>query len=237
MYKGKKFVALIPARGGSVAIPKKNIHLLGGKPLIRYTVEEAEKSWYLDAIYCTTDSDEIAAVASLNSKCRIIKRPAELATNTSKTISCVVHALEFLQSEGQEFDYFIILQPTSPLRTVEEIDHFIEHVVDHHLPACVSVSPLPYLPVLMRYIKEGDGGENAMDHVLSGAGTIRRQDARKTYYVDGSLYAWTTKEVLERREEVSLNDAPYGFINDQLLDINTYGDLEIAEILLKRKLL
>lgn len=235
MYKGKTFVALIPARGGSVSIPKKNIHLLNGKPLIRYTVEEADKSKYLDGIYCTTDSDEIANVASLNSKCQIIKRPAELATNTAKTISCILHALEFLEREGQEFDYFIILQPTSPLRTVEDIDHFIEHIVDHNLPACVSISPLPYLPVLMRYVKEGDAGENAMDHVLSGSGTIRRQDARKTYYVDGSLYAWTTRDVLDKRENISLNDAPYGFINNQLLDINTYDDLEIAEILLKRK--
>ena len=233
MYKNKTFVALIPARGGSEGIPKKNIALLNGKPLIRYTVEAAEKSKFLDAIYCTTDSYEIAKVASENSKCGIIKRPTELATNTSKTIDCVVHALKFLKEKGENFDYFVLLQPTSPLRTEREIDHCIEHVIENSLPSCVSVSPLNYLPVLMRYITQGTTG--AMENVIEGSGTVRRQDTKKTYYVDGSIYIYTCQEIFDRGTEVSLNDAPYGFINDQLLDINTMDDMYLCEQILKKK--
>lgn len=236
MYKNKTFVGLIPARGGSVSIPKKNIYPLDGTPLIWYTVDAADKSKYLDGIYCTTDDDEIAAVAGANPKCGIIKRPPELATNTSKTIDCIIHALKELKSYGKEFDYFIILQPTSPLRTTKEIDDFIMHVVDHDLPACVSISPLPYLPVLMRHIKENDTGGNSLENVIEGTGTVRRQDARPTFYVDGSLNAWRTKDLLAPGgEKISLNDAPCGFVNDQLADVNTKDDLLFCEFLLQQR--
>ena len=80
----------------------------------------------------------------------------------------------------------------------------------------------------------GDLGELALENVIEGSGTIRRQDARPTYYVDGSMYAWTTKEVLEKKTQISLNDAKFGFINDQLIDINTKDDLFLCECLLKK---
>ena len=235
MYKNKKFVAIIPARGGSVGIPKKNLFPLNGKPLIRYTVEAADKSKYLDGIYCSTDDINIAYIATQNSKCKAIKRPDEMASSTAKTIDCIIHALQTLKEKGKEFDYMIILQPTSPLRTAEEIDEFIQHIVDHNLPSCVSVSKMPYLPVLMRHIKEDGTGSNQMENVVAGCGTMRRQDAPKTYYVDGSLYGYTTKEILEKGTEVSLNDAPFGYISKSpWLDVDDLDDLFLCEYSLNR---
>ena len=235
MYKDKKFVAIIPARGGSIGIPKKNLFPLNGKPLVRYTVEAADQSKFLDGIYCSTDDVNIAYIATKDSKCKAIKRPDEMASATAKTIDCIVHALKTLKEHGKEFDYMMILQPTSPLRSAEEIDGFIQHVVDHNLPSCVSVSELSYLPVLMRRIKDDGTGSNAMEGIVPGSGTCRRQDAPKTYYVDGALYAYNTKDILEKGSEVSLNDAPFGYVlKSPLLDIDDLDDLFLCEYQLNK---
>ncbi len=235
MYQKKSFVAIIPARGGSVAIPKKNIYPLNGKPLIRYTVEAAENSKFLDAVYCSTDDADIAYTCSKKSKCKIIKRPPEMASNEAKTIDAIIHALDVLKKQGKTFDYFILLQPTSPLRTSEDIDGFIKYVVDHNLPSCVSVSELPYLPVLMRHLTTDDKGVNNLKNLISGNGTVRRQDADKTYYVDGSLYAYLCHDLLSKGNAISLNDSPFGYISDkEILDINDLDDIFFCEYLLSK---
>jgi len=234
MYQGKTFIAIIPARGGSVGIPKKNIYPLNGKPLIKYTVEAAEQSKFIDAIYCSTNSDEIANVVMDNSTCKIIKRPETLSTATSKSIDSLVHATEYLFHIGDPFDYAILLQPTSPFRTSEDIDGFIRYIVDNNLPSCVSVSLQDKLPVLMRYFKDELLIKPDLENVISGYGTVRRQDAKKTYYVDGCLYAYKTSDILTKRSDISMNDSPYGYIIDKThsLDINEPNDILFAEFLL-----
>ena len=235
MYQNKTFVALIPARGGSVSIPKKNIYPLNGKPLIRYTIEAAEKTNFLDDLYCSTDDADIAYTCSQKSKCKIIKRPPELASNEAKTIDTIIHALNVLKKAGKTFDYFLVLQPTSPLRTSDDIDDFIKYVVDHDLPSCVSVAELPYLPILMRHVNLDEKGVNNLKKLISGNSTVRRQDAPKTYYVDGSLYAYLCKDVMNKGDAVSLNDSPFGYIsNKEIVDINVLDDIFFCEYLLSK---
>lgn len=233
MYQNKRILALITARAGSVGLPGKNVTLLAGKPLVTWTIEAAARSQYLDAIYCSTNGDEIARVTEDTGLAKVLWRPDELCTATAKSIDAVMHAIETLAEQGEIFDYVLQLQPTSPLRQTFHIDGIIEHVIKNDLPACVSVHEMHELPVLMRHIKAGDSGANELVSVLGKNSTVRRQDAPSTYYVNGVLYLYRT-DILSR--ETSLNDAPYGYVMEAEYahDVHTYDDIvECAEWLKK----
>lgn len=233
MYLGKKILGLIPARGGSISVPRKNLYPLNGKPLILYTTESAGQSEFLDAVYCSTNDDEIASVAFSQGGCGIIPRPDELSTDTAKTIDCVIHALTFLSEKGEDFDYVMILQPTSPLRKTEQIDGCIRYVIDNNILGCVSVSKIPYLPVLMRHMNT----DGYLSPIISGCGTVRRQDVLPTYYVDGCLYMWSVPEIIRKGSDLSLNDAQVGYEidSDSGFDFNEISDIARGERLLNRK--
>ncbi|MEH2097772.1 acylneuraminate cytidylyltransferase family protein, partial [Nostoc sp.] len=118
MIHGKKVLAIIPARGGSKAVPRKNIREIGGKPLIAWTIEEAKKSQYIDRLILSSEDDEIISIAQ-KWGCEIaFKRPVELAQDDTPGIAPVLHALNQLPI----YDYVVLLQPTSPLRQVIDID-------------------------------------------------------------------------------------------------------------------
>ena len=122
MYNNKKILAIIPARGGSKGLPGKNIKPLCGKPLIGWSIEQAQASEYIDEIFVSTDSSEIAAVAeSFGVKVPFL-RPSELATDTSPSSAFVLHTINYYRSKGHEFDYILLLEPTSPLRKKGDID-------------------------------------------------------------------------------------------------------------------
>lgn len=235
MYSGQKILGLIPARGGSEAIPRKNIYPINGKPLLMYTIEAAKKSQFLDALYCSTNDDEIAEVVSREAGiCQIIRRPDELSTSTARTIESVIHALDFLSSEGKSFDYVMILQPTSPLRQSTEIDGCIRFVIDKKLSSCVSVSQIHCLPTLLR---NRDKESGRLSSIVSGNGTVRRQDVQPTYYVDGCLYMWSVAEIKKHGLDISLNDAAFGYEIDKVsgFDLNYLSDIPELEYLLRQR--
>lgn len=121
MIKGKKVIAVIPARGGSKRLPNKNKRPFHNKPLIEWTIDEAKKSEYIDEIVVTTDDIDILMICDMKA-IKTVKRPDYLCTDKSSTRSAIQHVLTFYEG----FDYVVVLQPTSPLRTVEDIDHAIE---------------------------------------------------------------------------------------------------------------
>ena len=131
MYKGKKILAIVPARGGSKGLPGKNIRPLCGKPLIAWSIEHAQKSKYVDDIFISTDSREIADVAEQYGVSVPELRPDELAKDTAPSSEFIVYTLNKLKSEGKVFDYFILLEPTSPLRDVDDVDKSIEMIIDN----------------------------------------------------------------------------------------------------------
>jgi CMP-N,N'-diacetyllegionaminic acid synthase len=132
MYKGKSFLAIIPARGGSKRIPKKNIKRLGGKPLLAWSVEEARRSIFIDDVCVTSDSEKILDVARSSGATIILKRPSRLATAASATIDAVLHAMARVERiKGKMYDYIILLQPTSPLRRASHIDNAIKNLAQN----------------------------------------------------------------------------------------------------------
>ena len=121
-----KNVGIIPARGGSKSITKKNMQLLGGKPLIEYTIETAIKSKVFDIIAITTDCNDILEISRKFKNVFLIKRPDEISTDTSSTVDCVMHACDVIKSEKKIIpDFVITLEPTSPFRSVTVIEKCI----------------------------------------------------------------------------------------------------------------
>jgi len=132
MINSKRVIAIIPARGGSSRLLGKNIKKLHGKPLIAWTVEKAKKSKYLDEIMVTTDNQEISDVSKEYGASVPFLRPVELAGDDSPTYDAIEHALKYYQDcFQQEFDYIVLLEPTSPLREDDDIDNMLEKLDEH----------------------------------------------------------------------------------------------------------
>ncbi|TDT51974.1 cytidylyltransferase domain-containing protein [Fonticella tunisiensis] len=230
MYKGKTFLAIIPARGGSKGIPRKNIINVNGKPLIQYTIDEAKKAQYLDRIIVSTDDEEIAEVSK---KCGAevpFLRPKELADDNSKTIDVLLHAINELVKQGNKYDYVVLLQPTQPLRKSWHIDESIKKIVESNEESLVSVTEVKEHPILMRTIDKNDRVEN----LLNVNSTVRRQDFPKFYKVNGAIYINKLNENFNNY--TSLNDNKLAYIMDKKydIDIDEPIDLEIFEFLVKR---
>ena len=131
MYKGKRIIAVVPARGGSKGLPGKNIKIMNGKPLICWTLDKAKKSKYIDKLYVSTDSDEIANVCKQDGVNVPELRPKDLAEDSSSTVDVLLYILKHLKSSGEIFDYLLLLEPTSPLRKDNDIDDIIEKGIDN----------------------------------------------------------------------------------------------------------
>ena len=194
METKRRTLALIPARGGSKGLPRKNLRLLGGRPLITWTIEHALASRCVDRVVVSTDDPEIAEVAVANGAEAPFLRPASLATDTSPTIEAVRHALDWLHEEdGQTFDLLALLEPTSPLRAAGDVDRAIELLVDNearadgvvsvgevHLehPSIVKrVDDAAYLRPRLGRRRECDTQTGPRRSVFSVRGRLRREGA------------------------------------------------------------
>lgn len=180
MYKDKRILALITARGGSKGIPGKNIKPLGGKPLINWTIDAAKSSEYIDRLIISTDSEDIAQIAQ-NAGCEVpFIRPAELATDKSTSMDAIMHALS---SVGDNYDYLLLLQPTSPFRKVEHINAIIQQGIDTKSKMTVSVTESKKHPAFMFSQENG-----VLASVVKNEQHQRRQDMPKVYEHNGALY-------------------------------------------------
>lgn len=229
MFKDKKFLAVIPARGGSKGIPHKNIVDLCGRPLISYTIEAALRSRYIDYVIVSTDDEEIAEVSKGCGAEVPFLRSAELATDTSKTIDSVIYTISRLQDLGKRFDTVVLLQPTQPLRTAEDIDGAIEKYEECGGVALASVSEVDDHPILIRSIEKG-----RLIPLLNTSSTCRRQDMPFFYRVNGCIYI---NEISEINRDTSFNDNPIPYMMDKShsVDIDEVLDLAVAECYLKPK--
>ncbi|MCB1652287.1 MAG: acylneuraminate cytidylyltransferase family protein [Alphaproteobacteria bacterium] len=211
--KSEKVLALITARGGSKGLPGKNIIPLKGKPLIAWTIEAAKNAKVITDIVVTTDDERIAQ-ASIEAGARVpFMRPPELATDTAGSKEVVLHALDTL---NERYDYVILLQPTSPLRTATHIDEAFALLKKHDAPSCVSVKESEKPAHLFFTLSN--------QHILKGLVAqdqtpARRQDAPPLYAVNGALYIFkpdqfenfitpeTIGYVMGQAESVDIDDA------------------------------
>ena len=196
MINGKRVLAIIPARGGSKGLPGKNIREMCGKPLIAWTIEKAKKSCYLDTILVTTDSHETADVAQFFGAYVPFLRPAEYATDKASTYDVIRHALSYLKDvEHKEFDFVVLLEPTSPLREDDDIDRMLELLVgrDGEFDSIVSVGEVTEHPSITKHLV-GDILEPFCHELVQ---TTRRQDNAPAYFPFGVAYIAKTDALLE----------------------------------------
>ena len=228
MYKDKRILAIIPARGGSKGIKDKNIYPIKGKPLIAYSIDAARGSKYIDYIMVSTDSEAIAEKAKENGAEVPFMRPAELAADTSKTIDAIFDAVERLKGQGALYDVLVLLQPTSPLRTSEDIDAALELFFQEEQKSLVSVAEVNDNPVFIRRL-EG----NMAIPVLNQSSTVRRQDIEKFYKINGAIYI---NRISEIAPETSFNDNKVGYVmaKEKSVDIDCIDDIKKVEELLSQ---
>lgn len=232
MYKNKKILAVITARGGSKSIPKKNIKNLAGKPLIVYTIEAAKKSRYLTRTIVSTDDAEIARIARRFGADVPFMRPAEYAEDASTSMEVVQHALRWLKENKKEtYDYLMILQPTSPFRTAEDIDECIKLAVEKKADSVMSMKELDdFAPKKIKKIKNGRILPYFEDE---GKTSSRRQDLEKMYKRNCAVYL-TKMACIMQEDFFGKKSLAYLMSEVRSLDINKPVDFEFAQFLARK---
>lgn len=225
-------LAVITARGGSKGIPRKNIKDLAGKPLIAYTVEAANASTLLTRCIVSTDDEEIAATARQYGADVPFMRPAELAQDHSTSMEVVQHALNTLRAQGEKYEYLMILQPTSPLRTAADIDACIHIATETGADSVMSMYELEdfSLKKLKRINEEG----RILPYLeAEGAESTRRQDANAVYKRNCAIYL-TKTACIEHGDLFGADSRAYVMPLERSVDINSPVDFELAEFFLQR---
>lgn len=223
-----KILAIIPARGGSKGVPRKNIRDLAGKPLIAWTIEEAKKSKYITRLILSSEDKEIIEVAKKYG-CEVpFVRPIELAQDNTPGIEPVLHAIE----KCPGYDYVLLLQPTSPLRTVEDIDGCIEFLLNKKLDFCVSVTEAEKSPYWM-YKIDNDGQMNLL--IEQEELVYRRQDLPPVYMLNGAIYIAKVEKLLEEKSFLTQNTKAFIMCRENSFDIDTELDFLICEQIIKRR--
>jgi len=227
MLNGKTFLAIIPARGGSKRLPRKNILDLGGKPLIAWSIEAGLKSKYLDKVIVTSDDDEILAIAKEFGS-ETIKRPDELASDTATSFDAIKHTIENVD----RYDYIVLLQPTSPLRTAKYIDEAIELLESKKADAVISVCEMDHSPLWSNTLPD-DG--NMAFFIKDEVKNRRSQDLEPYYRLNGAIYITKTDSLLEEKSFfLEKNIFAYKMDRESSVDIDEEMDFFMASILLQK---
>lgn len=226
----KEILAIIPARGGSKGVPRKNVRELNGKPLIGYTIEAAKKSNRVSRVVVTTEDIEIATV-SREYKAEVpYLRPDELSQDNSPTMECVLHMLNYLEkTEGYVSDYVLLLQCTSPLRNHSHIDEAIDKLLNSDYDSIVSVCEAEVNPYWANIFE----GDKLKYFIEEGRKITRRQELPNVYRMNGAIYLIKT-EVLKKQKTFEPEEV-MGYIMDSYssVDIDTEMDFKIAEAIIK----
>jgi CMP-N-acetylneuraminic acid synthetase len=229
----RKRIGLIPARGGSKGIPNKNIYMVNGKPLIAYSIEaglEAKKRGMLDCIVVSTDDEKIADISREYGAEVPFIRPKELASDTSKSVDCMIHAIQYYENIGIEFDDIVLLQPTSPLRLAEDIVKAVgiyETEATDSLVSCYREDSINEYNVY--YLDNNIGNPLREEHNLGK----RRQEIPTLYVRNGAIFITDVQYMLERKLVIGNRPAIYVMPKIRSVNIDTLYDMHQAEWILK----
>ena len=226
MYKGKKILSLITARGGSKGIPKKNIRILGDKPLIAWTIESSLNSKYIDRTILSSDCDDIIEISKKYGCDVPFKRPIELSQDDSSSMDVIIHTLNKIKG----YDYLVLLQPTSPFRHDGLIDKMISEIVDNNYEQLVSVKKLKKESNFL-YYKDSD------NRLLPISGEYvknkRRQEQENNIYEhNGSVYISKIDFLLEKKSYNCEETRMFEMFGKENIDIDEEIDLKYSNFLI-----
>jgi N-acylneuraminate cytidylyltransferase len=228
VIKNSNVLAVITARGGSKGLPRKNLVDLGGKPLLAWSIEAAQRSRYIDRLILSSEDDDIIAVAEKYGCDVPFRRPAELATDAARIDPVLIHALDHL---GGTFDYVVLLQPTSPLRIAADIDGAIELCVTRGAPACVGMCESPK-PVEWMY-RVGD--DSTVNPIVGEIITTRRQELPATFVINGAVYVARVEWYRHHRRFLCPDTVAWRMPRERSIDIDSEDDLIVARAIASRR--
>lgn len=224
-------LGIIPARGGSKRLPEKNLKELGGKALYVRTIETALKSRLLTKVAISSDNAEILKTASEFKELEVIQRPANISTEHSHAIDYVRHALEILSEKGKKFDVVVILQPSSPLTTPEDIDNTVKLLIDSGADTAVSVVKVTHMlnPLKLKTME----GDRLIPFIEEEKGRMTYKELPEVYVRNCAVYA-TRLHVIESGEIIGPDCRGYVMPPARSVDINDEFDFLFAEFLYSR---
>lgn len=229
----KNVLALVTARQGSKGVRGKNVKLLGGRPLIAWSIEAARESPSVGRIVTSTDHQEIASVAKRWGSEVPFLRPHSLAGDASPHIETVSHALEWLENqEGYRPEYVLLLQPTSPLRTPEDIEAAIAIAGERDADGVVGVVEANHHPLLTHRITE-EGTLSSF--VPTETDYLRRQDLPTAYALNGAIYLNRREALLREQTFLPHRTYPYVMPPERSLEIDTPWDFSLVELVLRAR--
>jgi CMP-N,N'-diacetyllegionaminic acid synthase len=231
MLDNKKVVAIIPARAGSKSIPNKNIRLLAEKPLIAWSIDEASKSKYLDRIFVSTDGAAISTISE-DYGAEVLRRPSALAGDDSLVIDTIRSVIEELRNSGYRADYVILLEPTSPLRLVSDIDGLIEKLILEEYDSVATFREAELNPHRAWKIDNGK-----VQTFIDGATPwLPRQQQPEAWQLNGAVYGFAVETL--PIDGVSILFGKIGSVimpHERSLDIDNRVQFMLAEGLLRER--
>ncbi len=231
MLNGKKVIALIPARGGSKGLPGKNIKSLAGKPLINWTIEVAKKCAFIDRVIVSTDDEQIAEVSRQAGADVPFIRPAQYATDHATGTQVIMHALEWLKSNDQAADILVLLQPTSPLRVMQDLETALLLYIEKNA-AIVSVCEVNHHPFWMNTLPTNLSLKDFLRPEIKDA---NRQDLPIYYQLNGAIYIKSFDEFI--KDETFFTENTYAYImpKERSIDIDSEVDFSLAQIIIEKR--
>lgn len=221
---------IIPARGGSKGIPRKNIRTLAGKPLIHYSIEVARQLTDDRHIIVSTDDNEIAEVARMTGLPVAYMRPAHLASDTSGSREVIIDAMDYADREGIEYKRIVLLQPTSPLRTVDDVTRCLESYRDD-IDMAVTVTEASCNPYYNCFETDASTG---FLHIAKGDGLYtRRQDVPHAWEYNGAVYVINPQSIRRMQLGAFPRRIPCEMPRSRSIDLDTMLDWEIAETIMR----
>lgn len=231
MLKQKKILAVVPARGGSKGILEKNLRTVGGVPLVAKVAEVLKGLDEIDRVVVSTDSDRIASVAELAGIAAPFRRPASISGDRVGDLEVLTHALRVMEEmDSCIYDIVVMLQPTSPLRTAQNVKDCLNKLVDENLDSVWTVSETDSKNHPLKQLTVGEGGELGY-YDPSGSSIIARQQLMPLYHRNGVAYVMS-RECLTKQKTIMGNRAAALIIKEPNVSIDTLWDLMLVNYIL-----
>ncbi len=231
MINSKSVLAIIPARGGSKRLPRKNVLDLAGKPMIAWTIEAALNSKYIDRVVVSTDDSEIATISKHYGGDVPFIRPADLAKDTSTSMEVIIHAISKLEELKSHYEYIIFLQPTSPTRNVKHIDEAVELLLMKNADSIISVTAVNH-PIEWTNILPDDHSMNGF--FLPEYEVMRSQDFSKRYIINGAIYL-NNSMIMKKTGSLINCGTGYAYImkEEDSIDVDSHFELMMADTIIR----
>ena len=225
-FDGKEVLGIIPARGGSKGLPRKNVYPLDGIPLINYSIRAGLRSKYVDSVIVSSDDPEILRIAEQQGA-GTLQRPVGLATDSASPHAVIAHALETLEDQTQIYDMVILLQPTSPLRNEKHVDEAFELLKQMDDRTSLISVYFPEKSPYKCFISDESGYLKGL--VSDDAPFMNRQDLPQVFMPNGAIYIFGVKEFSKENRIPMKRAIPYIMTETESIDIDTLNDVKLVE--------